>query len=236
MKKIINKKIVIGFLLGVIVTLSISVVAYSYKASDISYTPKDKDKKEKTVQEAINDLKNSSGGSSKVKYKNMTIEYDKNSNKFRYYYNDKEIYPIYWYGYIPNSNIIGTFSTWNEANVSPNYTLNDDYLAISHTISSDNYCVGGVITNYKVNLSDYSSYHAYIKDTNITNYGMQYVSNQGYLGYNYSLNENGYGTVINENDKEFVTDISGVSGYYFIGFTNRCGAGNLNVNAMWLEK
>ena len=54
--KIISKRDVFFLIIGIIIAGSIGVFAYSYKASDISYTPKDKDWNVKTVQEAITDL------------------------------------------------------------------------------------------------------------------------------------------------------------------------------------
>ena len=51
------KKYIIGFILGAILFGSIGVVAYTLNANQVSYTPSDKTWKVKTVEEAINDMK-----------------------------------------------------------------------------------------------------------------------------------------------------------------------------------
>ena len=54
-----NFKVIIGFVVGIILASSITAYAYSYIASDISYT---KDGTEMSVEEALNDLYNKNNG------------------------------------------------------------------------------------------------------------------------------------------------------------------------------
>ena len=56
MRRFIKNNIV-GFILGAILFGSIGVVAYTLNATQVSYTPSDKTWKVKTVEEAINDMK-----------------------------------------------------------------------------------------------------------------------------------------------------------------------------------
>ena len=227
------KKILFGIVLGIIVGTATTVVAATYLANKISYTPSDSSWNVDNVSDALDYLKENSG---KIVYKGMTISYDKTTNQLKYYYNNKEIYPIYWYGY--KGNMFGDFATWNETNSSASYSLESDYLATTYSRTSGSYSFAGVETNYMINLKDFNSYHVIVKDNTITGSYMQYVKNLGNLGNNWRANENGYGTLIEEasDNNEYVTDVSGINDTYYIGFTNRGNVGQLNISAMWLEK
>lgn len=213
--------------------ITTTVIASTLLADNITYTPNDKNWNVNNVSDSLDYLKENNG---KIVYKGMTISYDKTTNQLKYYYNNKEIYPIYWYGY--KGNMFGDFATWREANVSSSYSLESDYLATTYSITYASYCYAVVATNYMINLKDFNSYHVIVKDNTIAGSYMQYVKNIGNLGNNWSANENGYGTKIEEasNNNEYVTDISNIKDSYYVGFTNRCAAGNLNISAMWLEK
>ncbi len=51
------KKILLAVVITFIITLTITVSAYSYLAKDIKYTPKDKNWKVDNIEDALNDLK-----------------------------------------------------------------------------------------------------------------------------------------------------------------------------------
>ena len=54
------KKYILGLLTGIIIVGSIGVVAYQMNANQITYVPKDKNWKVKTVKEAVDDIKENS--------------------------------------------------------------------------------------------------------------------------------------------------------------------------------
>ena len=51
------KKVIIGFILGIIITLSITTLAYNYNAKDIEYNPNDESWDVNNVSDAIDSLK-----------------------------------------------------------------------------------------------------------------------------------------------------------------------------------
>ena len=58
------KKMILGFILGLVVAGGIGVLAYTITAKEIGYTPKDSSWKVNNVNDAINDLKKNGGSSS----------------------------------------------------------------------------------------------------------------------------------------------------------------------------
>lgn len=81
------KKILLGFVLGIISMLGIGVVAYNMKASEIGYSPKDSSWKVDNVQDAINDLYEGNGSNNNyacevIKNFSWTYSYKNEGQKF----------------------------------------------------------------------------------------------------------------------------------------------------------
>ena len=172
-----------------------------------------------------------------VTYKDMLIIFDEKTHKFKYYYNNKEILPIYWYGFEYVSD--GAMTPWYETNNIPKITKNEQsFIYSAYYTNANAYCVGGLTTSRKINLSNYTKCHMIINSSNVLT-KMQYVSYTGSLGNNYQANENVNlflnMPAVSGEPVEYVGDISRANGNYYIGLQSWNASTNMDIAAWWLE-
>lgn len=240
MKKRIKKniRIIVAFIVGMLCSGVTVYAAYQYMASQVIFKPSNTEWKVNTVEEALNDLYSKS--TSEV-YHNMTINYDKDIQDIVYKYEGKEIKPIYWYGYLPKVIFSGelSFTQWYENNIRATATKYDDHMKITYNVTNPrSQCVGGYVTNYKINLSNYSKLHVVVGNTSTALTAKIQRSNViGSMGSstsnetNFDLNIPAGMTEV----KEYVVDISSMTSSHYVGLASFCQSGSLDLYAMWLE-
>ena len=156
-----------------------------------------------------------------IEYEGMTIKIG-NDHQLRYYYQDKEILPIYWYGFGINGSYGDSITPWYETNNVPKITRQDKNIIYSNYWTHTYQCIGGWTTKDKYNLGLYSKFHLILNSSSVET-KMQYVNYTGNLGSNYTLNENRNIILTipafskSDGPKEFIGNISNATGWYYLG-------------------
>ena len=110
-----NKKVIIGFIIGVIFTGSIGVFAYTINAKDVAFTPRNKNWNVSNVEEAIDYLKENTG----INLNNIDVEY---ISSYGQQYTSRELNKQLEKG----EYLIYTTTSWQWAVCTSNY-INDSF-------------------------------------------------------------------------------------------------------------
>lgn len=224
------------FCLGAIIFSCISVYAVEYlSAKEISFTPNDSYWDVSNVEEAINSLYE--GGGASYDIHGMKLVFDKDVNVVKHIYQEKEIFPIYWYGYYVLHEA-DPLTSWYESNTRTSFSYQKESVIVNRTLSSgSSQCVGGFTTPYKINLGKYQSFHVLVNNSNLTKARMHFVSRTGSVGSDTSNEANWlfyFPETVSE-PTEFIADISNRSGWYYLAISSFCRAGTMDIAAIWLE-
>lgn len=243
LRKVFNNKF-FCFILGGLIFSSVTVYAAIINAKDVAYEPENTTFKAENVKTALDFLyehatKGSfTGGEMTYVYHDLKIYFDPNTLRVRYEYEGKEVFPIYWYGYMPNASYMGTFgfTTWNETNSSTSISYQKEKMVVQRSVSTNAWsCVGGITTGYKVNFGSYSKLGVIIEKSTVAG-TFHYAASTGNLGNNLGNEGNGiadFGQI--SSPQKFRYNISGVSGSYYPALRTWCKGGTIEIGAMWLE-
>jgi len=235
MKKEFQKRFLF-FLFGAFLFGGTIVYASEYlSARDISFTPNNQQWKVSNLEEAINSLYEKK----EVNYDihGMTLAFDEETKRPKYLYQEKEILPIYWYGYSPLDGV-EVLTPWYETNTQTSFSYQEESVVVNRSVSVTNSkCVGGFTTPFRINLGKYQSFHLLVNQSNLGNARMHFVSKNGNLGSETSNEVNWlvYLPATVSTPTEFVADISSNSGWYYLSVSSFCRAGTMDIAAIWLE-
>lgn len=238
------KSNIFSFILGGILFSSVTVYAAIINSKDVSYSPDNSSFKVDNVKTALDFLyehatKGSfTGGELTYVYHDLKIYFDPDTLKLRYEYEDKEIFPIYWYGYIPNASHMGQFgfTPWNETNSRTSITYQKESFLMNRSVTtSSSYCVGGITTERKMNFGSYSKYNLIINSATAAGQ-VHYAANTGSMGNNLGNEGNSLGSFAKSTTPQKLSyNISGVSGSYYPAIRTWCVGGTIEIGAIWLE-
>ena len=190
------------------------------------------DKTEINIASSRNEI-----ASNLIEYKGIECRLTE-ENQIKFFKNQKEIWPIYWYGLEPiiemyNNNIY----YWNETNNIPKIIKNEySFIYSAYMRISYSQCVGGLATGLPIDLTKYKECHMIIKSCNVSTQ-MQVINRIGYRGSDIGL-EN-MNVILNipktDTETEYIGNIERFNGAYYLGVQSWNEKTNLEVLAWWLE-
>jgi hypothetical protein len=243
MKKIFKSNI-FCFILGGILFSTVTVYAAIINAKDVAFEPENTTFKVDNVKTALDFLyehatKGSfTGGEMTYVYHDLKIYFDPETLQVRHEYEGKEVFPIYWYGYMPNASYMGTFglTTWNETNSRTSISYQKEKMVVQRSVTtSSSYCVGGITLGYKVNFGSYSTFGVIIDSATVAG-NAHYAPYTGNVGNNLGNEGNAIGSFAQSSSPQKLRyNIAGVSGSYYPALRTWCKGGTIEIGAMWLE-
>ena len=173
-----------------------------------------------------------------LKYKDLDIKIGDN-NFFDFYYKEKNIYPVYWYGFEP-SMYVELLSVVTEINKTTAIKKQEDsFECISKVTNPDFHYQqqGGFTTSVKINLNKYKKIH--IKAEKIEgDWTLKNITKTGnLLETEWNVIEVKPIDVIENTDsiKEYEIDISNITGEWYIGLVSSTDESYCKINAIWFE-